>query len=249
MKVYIATPMYGGNCKSNYVASLYDLILKLQAQGHQIQYDILTNESLITRARNSIVHNFLKTDFEKLLFIDADQGFNADDIIRMLETDVDIIAAISPMKDINWDLVTKAIGAGESNYLQLSSYFAINPDPSIETFEISMPLEVINIGTGLMSISRKVFEDLAPTRETYGAHLKGAVINKSPENMVLEFFKTEIEDGVLLSEDYYLCKEWRKLGNKVYAAPWARISHSGDYTFSGSFAETMLFLSNTANQP
>ena len=246
MKVYIATPMYGGSCKSNYVASLYDLVLKLQAQGHVIQYDILTNESLITRARNSIVHNFLKTDFEKLLFIDADQGFNSDDIIKMLETDVDIIAAISPMKDINWDLVAKANAAGVPDHIPLSSYFAVNPDPSVKAFEISQPLEVINIGTGLMSISRRVFEVLAPTRDAYGAHLKGAVISKDPENMVLEFFKTEIDDGVLLSEDYYLCKEWRKLGNKVYAAPWVRITHSGDYTFSGSFAETMLFLSKPA---
>lgn len=94
-----------------------------------------------------------------------------------------------------------------------------------------------------MAIDRSVFNELAPTRESYGAHLRGAVISKDAEHRVLEFFKTEIQDGVLLSEDYYLCKEWRKLGNKVYAAPWVRVTHAGDYTFSGSFAETMLFLS------
>ena len=246
MKVYIATPMYGGNCKSAYVASLYDLVLKLQAQGHVIQYDILTNESLITRARNSLVHNFLKTDFEKLLFIDADQGFNSDDVIRMLETDAKIIGGIYPMKDINWDQVAAAIAAGETNYVNYSGYFAVNPDPSVITFELDQPLEVINIGTGLMAIDRSVFDELAPTRESYGAHLRGAVISKDAEHVVLEFFKTEIQDGVLLSEDYYLCKEWRKLGNKVYAAPWVRVTHAGDYTFSGSFAETMLFLSKKA---
>jgi len=244
MKVYIATPMYGGNCKSAYVTSLYSLVIALQAQGHTIQYDVLTNESLITRARNSIVHNFLKTDFDKLLFIDADQGFNSEDVIRMLETDLDIIGGIYPMKDINWDQVVKAAAAGESNYASFSGYFAVNPDPSVKTFNIEDPLEVINIGTGLMAIDRKVFTQLEPTCKTYGNHLKGGVIHLDDDNKVIEFFKTEIDDqGVLLSEDYYLCKEWRKLGNKVHAAPWVRVTHAGDYTFSGSFAETMLFMS------
>jgi hypothetical protein len=59
--------------------------------------------------------------------------------------------------------------------------------------------------------------------------------------MVTEYFKTDItEDGVLLSEDYWFCRKYREVGGEVFAAPWVKIVHAGEYIFSGSFASTMM---------
>jgi hypothetical protein len=57
--------------------------------------------------------------------------------------------------------------------------------------------------------------------------------------MVTEYFATSItEDGILLSEDYHFCRKWREMGGEVFAAPWVKVVHAGEYIFSGSFAAT-----------
>jgi hypothetical protein len=46
-----------------------------------------------------------------------------------------------------------------------------------------------------------------------------------------------------LSEDFYFCRQWQKLGNKVYAAPWIHITHAGEYEFAGSFIKNAILQS------
>ena len=73
---------------------------------------MLFNESLITRGRNALVHNFLKTDCTHLMFIDSDIKFNANEIPRMFEVDKDVICGIYPKKEINWHQVRDSLAAG-----------------------------------------------------------------------------------------------------------------------------------------
>ena len=101
MKIFIATPMYGGIAKNNYTISLQNLIVKLSQRGHSIATTTIGNESLITRARNTLAHKFMVSDFDALLFIDADHGWDSDDVVRMIESGKDFIGAIYPMKGIN----------------------------------------------------------------------------------------------------------------------------------------------------
>jgi hypothetical protein len=86
--------MYGGNCKGVYTESLINLLLVLSKAGHQVVYTKIYNESLITRARNSLVREFYLSKSDALLFIDADHGFNADDVLRMINSGKDLIGAI-----------------------------------------------------------------------------------------------------------------------------------------------------------
>jgi hypothetical protein len=70
------------------------------------------------------------------------------------------------------------------------------------------------------------------------------------KQMVTEYFKTDItEDGILLSEDYYFCRKYRELGGTVYAAPWVKIVHAGEYIFNGSFAQQVIFENTPAEKP
>lgn len=248
MKLCIATPMYGGNAKSMYHASVMELIAALNARGHSVFQTTITNESLITRARNSLVHEFLKTDGDALLFIDADHGFKADEIIKMIESGKDLIGGIYPMKAINWENVRKAALAGKENLEQYSGFFAINFLAEEQQFQYHEPFKVRDIGTGMMFISRKVFEELKPHCKTYR---NNSINNGSIEDaFVTEYFTTfitEEPESVLLSEDYAFCQMWRNLGHDVYAAPWVRLTHAGDYNFAGNFLN-MLELNNQVSQ-
>ena len=55
-------------------------------------------DSLVTRARNKLVTEFLKTDCTHLFFIDADISFEPDDLIRVLAFNKPLVAAPYPIK-------------------------------------------------------------------------------------------------------------------------------------------------------
>ena len=240
MKVFIATPMYGGNAKSGYVISMQNLIVKLASAGHQVETSVIGNESLITRARNSLAHRFMSSDADVLLFIDSDHSFDADDVVKMVESDKELVGAIYPMKGVNWDAARLAAQLGKQDLSSYSGFFAVNLLEESIDLEVEEPIKVAEIGTGLMAIKREVFEKIAPLCETYISDTI-SVANGDQGEEVVEFFKTSIDPSTrrLLSEDYNFCHMWRKLGNEVWAAPWVKIAHLGDYVFSGNFGAAL----------
>lgn len=233
-KIFIATPMYGGNCTLQYMNSMLRLQIELAKNKHTMSFSATQNESLITRARNILVDAFLKTDSDYLLFIDADHGFNPADVLKMIDCDLDILCAIPPKKEINWKTVGKAMEKNLENLDLYTGSFVIGMKEKT-LMNPREPFEVMHGGTGMMLIKRSVLEKMKEDLPTYNSD---NFINIE-SRMVTEFFKTEIEDGTLLSEDYSFCKKWREMGGKVYAAPWVYITHVGPYEFSGSFLHTV----------
>lgn len=247
MKICIATPMYGGNCKGIYTESLINLLVVLSKAGHQVVYTKIYNESLITRARNALVREFYLSESDAMLFIDADHGFNAEDVLKMVESGKDLIGAIYPMKNINWEDVRHAVMLNEGNLEDYSGFFSANFAIGPVTIDLAKPAEVVNVATGMMFITKKVFDTIAPSCKTYAHHGNTGAMDMDVK--VTEFFATEIDDdGVLLSEDYYFCKKWQEHGGKVYAAPWVRITHAGDYEFKANFARSMVLRSKVEEE-
>jgi hypothetical protein len=71
MKAYIGVPAYGG-IEPEFLKSLLVGALVCQAGGVEIELDLVSNCSLIAKARNEIADRFLKSDYDVLFFIDAD---------------------------------------------------------------------------------------------------------------------------------------------------------------------------------
>lgn len=242
--LFVATPMYGGMCTGTYTVGLVNLTGVLHQHGISWHYSYMMNESLITRARNNLTHQFLRTDCTHLLFIDADIGFNPNDIPPMVHADVDVVCGIYPKKEINWAEVAKASANGVPpnelvNHTGAFVVNLINPEKEIKTMLYS-PIEITNAGTGFMMIKREVFEKLKGqvpvymTDDTYGKNTEPQPID--------EFFATSIdeESKILLSEDYHFCKIARKAGFKIHAALWPDLTHTGTYQFAGRIQKRML---------
>lgn len=240
--IFVATPMYGGLANQRYIESIMTLMNHCRVEKINISFAFMGNESLITRARNALVHEFLKTDCSHLLFIDADIGFRSGDIIKMIRSDVDIIAGVYPKKDINWLAVAEAAKSGVPP-MELKGYagdFVINVDHVPEgglRVPTDQPFPVTNAGTGMMLIKRTVFEDLKSVVPTYKNNMTSQNIGLVHEDMICEFFATSIDPthNVLLSEDYHFCQLWKKNGGLVHIAPWADLTHNGTYEFAGHF--------------
>src|SRR6056300_1836246 len=116
-KVFVATPMYGGQCAGMYTKSTNDLGMAATKYGIDLNFYYLFNESLITRARNYCVDEFLRSDCSHMIFIDSDIGFNWKDVITLLhlcneDDGMDVVCGPYPKKTIAWEKVKAACDAG-----------------------------------------------------------------------------------------------------------------------------------------
>ncbi len=241
--VFIATPMYGGNCSGFYTKSVIDLIGILNNYGIRNIFFSLFNESLITRARNYCADEFMRSDFTDLLFIDSDIEFNPMDVIAMMQLSEDkekgIIGGPYPKKSISWEKIKRAVDMGfaDKNPFLLEEYagdFVFNPVKNGE-HRLDEPLEVLEIGTGFMLIRKDVFEIWNKQRSNYlyyPDHVRSK--NFDGDRKIMAYFQDPILNDRHLSEDYFFCQESRQLGLAIWICPWMNINHIGTYKFVGN---------------
>jgi hypothetical protein len=221
MNLSIGTPMYGGMCFAKYTQSMLSLNEYFCKQPNSSMTTIyLFNQSLITLARNTIVHKFLNnTNSSHLFFIDADISFKTEDVIRMLNYDKDIILGGYPLKDINF----KNIIGKKDNLEDYSGMYNISP---VKNINKTKPFEVKWGGCGFMLISRKVFKKMIHSTEYF-------IYNNEK---IYKFFSSGKikEDSNFLPEDFNFCYNFRKLGGKIFLDPLCKLTHFGNYEFSGN---------------
>lgn len=209
--IFVAIPAYGGLMYHGCVLSIIKLERACRARNLAIEYQFTANESLIPRARNSLTQIFMQTNLSHILFIDADIEFDPEDILRMLDANVDVIGGVYPKKNV--------IRKGN-----LQTDYALTLLPNIEITP-QQPLLVKYVGTGMLMIQRHVLNNMI-------AH--GLPSYKIGETRYYAFFNTCIdEEETYLSEDYYFCEAWRRLGGSVYAALWTldKCIHWGTYGY------------------
>jgi hypothetical protein len=247
-KVFVATPMYGGMAHGLYIKSSLDLQTTMSKYGIETKFSFLFNESLITRARNYLVDEFLRSDFTHLLFIDSDIHYNPQDVIAMLALDKDVIGGPYPKKSINWGNVAQAARNHpnmEPKELEtLVGEYVFNVVKGTKQFQVTDPLEVLEIGTGFMMVKRGVFDkmkDAYPMIHYKPDHVGQA--NFDGTRYIHAFFDTVIDskDSITgggsdryLSEDYMFCQMWRKIDGQIWLCPWMKTQHIGTYAFTGN---------------
>jgi hypothetical protein len=231
--IFIATPMYGGNCSGIFAESLALTFKGLMDLGYTVKYCPLYNESLITRARNILSEVFLRDNSDYLLFIDSDQSFNYLDIHKMILEDKDILGAVVPMKQLNWEVISEAVKMGAPNPQEYSGVFNINIIDNNTLPDLSKPFEVEYIGTGMMLIKKDVMLNLKNSFLKYKNN-SGDFYGVKNGDLINEFFTTSIDEKQhLLSEDFNFCKVAKKQNYKIHAVAYPNIVHAGTYFFNG----------------
>lgn len=248
-KLFVATPMYGGQCAGMYTKSTNDLAMACAKYGIDIRFYYLFNESLITRARNYCVDEFLRSDCTHLMFIDSDIGFNFKDVFTLMHfcdpaKGMDIVTGPYPKKTISWEKVKVAVDQGfaDKNPFDLENFvgdYVFNPAEGINEFRVDEPVQVREAGTGFMMIHRDVFAKYAaayPELSYLPDHVRTENFDGTRE--IVAYFDCIIDPETkrYLSEDYMFCHNSRKIGLTVWMMPWMQLKHVGSYTFGGSMA-------------
>lgn len=260
--IFVGTPMYGGQCDGLFCKSTNELATLCTQHGIPLRFYYLFNESLIQRARNYVVDEFLRSGATHLMFIDADIGFRASDVLSLLAIQTsypdqyDILTAPYPKKTIAWEKVKQAADRGfGDNPFDLANFaadYVFNPLPGILEFRLDEPVAVSEAGTGFMLIPRSAFEKYEQAFPHYKYkpdHVRTENFDGSREIMAYFDCQIDPESKRYLSEDYFFCKNAAKAGIKTHMCPWMNLVHVGSYVYRGSMAAmATLGVTPTANE-
>ena len=210
-RVHICMPCYGGQLTESTFMSYIKWSNTARQLGLDWTIETMTNESLISRARNTLTAKFLiNPDSTHLMFVDADIGWEPWHLLVMLNRDVDVIGGLYPMKSlpIKW-CVNGFEGAEEG------------PDGL---------QEVTKTGTGFLLIKRHVFDKLNahPAVKPFMNDI-GLPAELNPH--MKTYFDTAVRENRYYSEDWTFCENWRDLGGKVWVDKRVLLKHTGTYVF------------------
>jgi len=211
LKVLIGTPSYDGKLDIYYVDSLLNTLAQAGQHNLEVYPLFMCYDSLIQRARNDIFKAAYDAQIDVLLFIDADVGWNSQDFFKLVKSKQDLIGGSYRKKNDNEELyVVKALD---------------EKDPSLKLdMDKDGLMEVAGLGCGFMKLSRKAIVEIWNASKPY----------KSEKGDTRMIFEVVCEDNDLISEDIYLCKKWRSMGNKVYLDTNITCPHTGTKTFFGN---------------
>lgn len=212
-RLFVGCPMYDGRCHAEFAFALCQLSALCTQLGVPLQIFFASGEALVMKARNAIADQFLRSDATHLMLIDADIGFQALDVMALLElqqggggqNEYDVLCAPYSIKRIAWNKVTQAakLGLADSEPSVLRHFAAnllLHPVQA-GTFDMTCPIEVTQAGTGFMLIRRRTLERFQahyPHRR-YKSENIGVEQNGSP--VIAQFFETAIDGRADTLED------------------------------------------------
>ena len=218
-RVHICMPCYGGMLTESTFMSYIKWSNACRQLGIDWTMETMTNESLISRARNTLTAKFLHNkDSTHLMFIDADIGWEPWHLLVMLNRDVDVIGGLYPMKSLPVKWCVNGFDGAEEGADGLQ--------------------EVSKTGTGFMLIKRHVFEklDAHPATKPFNNDI-GLPVELNP--YMKTYFDTAVREGRYYSEDWTFCENWRDLGGKVWVDKRVLLKHTGTYVFDYAAQENL----------
>ena len=210
-RVHICMPCYGGMLTESTFMSYIKWANTARQLGLEWTMETMTNESLISRARNTLVAKFLNSpQSTHLMFVDADIGWEPWHLLVLLNRDVDVIGGLYPMKALPIKWVVNGFDGAETG-----------PDGL---------QEVSKTGTGFMLVKRHVFEKLNqhPAVKPFNNDIG---LPKELDQHLKTYYDTAVRENRYYSEDWTFCENWRDLGGKIWVDKRVLLKHTGTYVF------------------
>jgi len=210
-KVLLATTSYD-NPDASYTFAIARSRLALHEAGIASAYLLLQGNCHVDDARNAVVYEFLKTDCDELVFLDADVSWEPEHLIALCNFDSEMVGGVYPYR---------REGEGESMPVRML--------PGVFEADANGLLEVDGLPTGFLRIKRSVFEKMRPYVAAYD---KGGKVTPV-------FFERDMLGIGRRGGDIGFAMRWRAIGGKCHAAVDLRLGHTGKYTLKDSLAASL----------
>ena len=234
-RVHLCMPCYGGQLTESTFMSYIKWANVARQLGLDWTVETMTNESLISRARNTLTAKFLHTkESTHLMFIDADIGWEPWHLLVMLNHDKDVVGGLYPMKS-------------------LPVKWCVNGIPGAEQNDPSGLIEVTKTGTGFLLMKRDVFEKLN-AHPAVKPFINDIGLDPVLNPYMKTYFDTAVRENRYYSEDWTFCENWRDIGGQVFVDKRVLLKHTGTYVFDYQTQDKLyadlhqIALGNQANQ-
>lgn len=210
-KAHIAMPCYGGMLTESCFMSFIKFANTARQLGIDWTLETMVNESLISRARNTLTAKFLhQKESTHLMFIDADIGWEPWHLLVLLNRDKDMIGGLYPMKTMPIKWVVNGFEGAEEG-----------PDGL---------QEVSKTGTGFLLTKRNVFEKMAshPAVKQYKNDIG---LDPVYDQYLRTYWDTAVRQNRYYSEDWTACENWRDMGGRIWVDKRVLLRHTGTYVF------------------
>jgi hypothetical protein len=243
----VVSPSHDGKFFQNYVTSLLNFAIEAERAGMRMQVLFHQGESLVTRARNNCVAQFLANPhWTHLFWIDADIGFSAQAAFRLLLSGYDIAAGVYPLKRENWPAEGVPAGTTQQQFDATFTRYTVNAKASEVTSKVELEVQpdgfmkMTEAPTGFMVIKRAVFERLMASYPDL-SYVPDS-IGEADLGLHYRFFDVMVDPETrrYLSEDYGFCRLWSGLGESIYIDANSNLSHQGAKLYRGDFANSLL---------
>jgi hypothetical protein len=219
----IATPAFGGLITTEYFNGIIDL-MSTRMERWQKRIRVLSNESLIQRARQFLAKYAMEANCDKLLFIDADIGFTGEDVKKIISHDKLVVGGTYPIKALPPRLNFNVLP--DNDVSDIPKHQSLEGIKKLyEKYGIGEGLlEVRHVPTGFLCIDVKVLRQLEKIVPSYS----GRGYRAESYEEIPEFFPVKAKNGVLESEDWAFCTLCREQGIKIYLDTEVVLSHTAN---------------------
>ena len=217
-KVLFATPTYDYQFGIDYTSSLMASSIHLTHLGIDCRAKFVGGCPFIDLARNDLVRHFLMSDCTDLFFIDADVGWDYQVIQRFLEHKPLIVAGLVPKK---WD---RELNPNEPPF----------HDNAMTSTMVDGLMESYEAPTAFMRIRREVFEILDAAYPYYKTFENGG---RGTPYFQTGYVKEENDKVTFLGEDIFFCRQWCKLGERLWIDSDVQFAHRGSSAWRGKYID------------
>lgn len=172
----------------------------------------------VERAVNGLMSRFLNSDFDQMIWIDVDEGWQAHDVVRLFAHPEEVVAGAYRMKNA-WEEYTCVLKREDGQPVG-----KMLPDGNAL-------LAAEKVAAGFMKVRKSALQKLAPHVPTY--------LWKNRQSGEIEthhaFFANEMADGQFVGMDYAFCEKLKKIGVELWVDPMPKIAHFGQKRFDGDF--------------
>lgn len=221
--LFIALPAYDFKVSLKLAISLARFAQVAGQHGVTLHIGSICGCSVVSRARNLLVQDFLETDATDLLFIDSDINFEPEDVFRLM-------AWASDPK--------KGIVAGVPRTRSTDKVYIATLDYD-ENHELTMNgmglVRAKRVATAFMMVRREVFVRLVDDNPEWNYY------DNRSGRMLNAVFDFKVTDEGYMGEDFLFCDRAREAGYEVWIDPTIKLGHMGVQEYAGDFGRDVLY--------
>jgi hypothetical protein len=194
----------------------------------------------ISLVRNAIAAEFLRSEADLLLMLDADQAIHPSAIQRMIDLNKPVVGCLYPKRAYNWSNVKPRVRLASTDQISteaLEFVGYLEADDQGQVTVVNGFARAEHVGTGTMLLRREAFQQLmARFPELEGRGFGDDAYPGLAPNWGF-FNPLEREDGLPLSEDISFCRRWRLTGGEIWADVVSTTTHVGPHAFTGNYMD------------